>query len=234
VLSKVRGRMSELRPQRPSSGSAVGSRTYVSHLRDSQARATRRAIVAAAAEMFVEVGYSAATIAAIAERAGVSRRTVFSSVGGKPALLKLAWDWAVAGDDEPVAMADRPAVHAMLAQTDPAALVRMWVGFVTDVVSRVAAIGHVLDVAADLDPDAAKLLAKVEQQRLQGARSFVDQLAGIGGLRKGVTRVQAADWCWANMSPTLYRKLVVEQGWSPAVFQRWLVRSIAATLLAPQ
>jgi AcrR family transcriptional regulator len=190
--------------------------------------------VAAAAEMFVEVGYSAATIAAVAERAGVSRRTVFSSVGGKPALLKLAWDWAVAGDDEPVAMADRPAVHAMLAQTDPSALVRMWVAFVTDVVARVAAIGHVLDVAADLDPDVAGLLAKVEQQRLLGARSFVDQLAGIGGLRKGITRAQAADWCWANMSPTLYRKLVVEQGWSPRVFQRWLVRSIAATLLAPQ
>lgn len=189
--------------------------------------------MAAAAEMFVELGYSATTIAAVAERAGVSRRTVFSSVGGKPALLKLAWDWALTGDDQPVAMAGRPAVHAMLAQTDPGALVRMWVAFVTDVVARAAAIGHVLEVAADLDPEVAELSREVERQRLVGARAFVDHLAGIGGLRKGVTRAQAADWCWANMSPTLYRNLVLERGWSPALFRRWLARSISATLLDP-
>lgn len=213
--------------------SAGESRPYVSQLRESQARATRRAIVAAAAELFVEVGYSAATVDAIADRAGVSRRTVFSSVGGKSALIKLAWDWALAGDDEPVAMADRPAVQAMLAQTDPPTLVRMWVAFVTDVVARAAAIGRVLDIAADVEPDVAEVVRELERQRLLGARAFVDHLAGIGGLRHGVTRAQAADWCWTNMSPTFYRHLVLQRGWSPATFQRWLTASIAATLLGP-
>jgi hypothetical protein len=33
---------------------------------------------------------------------------VFNSVGGKVALLKLALDWAIVGDDEPIALADRP------------------------------------------------------------------------------------------------------------------------------
>lgn len=212
--------------------STVASRTYVSQLRESQARATRRAIVSAAAEMFVDVGYSAATIAAIADRAGVSRRTVFSSVGGKAELLKLAWDWALVGDDEPIAMADRPAVQAMLAQTDPAALVRMWVAFVSDAAARAAAIGHVVDLAADIDPDVAELAREVERQRLLGARAFVNHLASIGGLRKGITRTQAAHWCWAHMSGTIYRKLVLEQGWSPVTFEQWLTRSIAATLLA--
>ena len=226
--------MSGVEARGPASASADEPRPYVSQLRESQARATRREIVSAAAELFVDVGYSAATVAAIAERAGVSRRTVFSSVGGKSSLLKLAWDWALTGDDEPIAMADRPAVHAMLAQTDPAALVGMWVAFVTDVVARAAAIGHVLDIAADLEPDVAELAREVDRQRLLGARAFVDHLAGIGGLRKGITRAQAADWCWANMSPTLYRHLVLQQGWSRATFQRWLSRSIAATLLAPK
>lgn len=211
--------------------STTTCRTYVSRVRESQARATRRAIVAAAAKLFVDVGYSAATITAVADKAGVARRTVFSSVGGKAALLKLAWDWALVGDDEAVAMADRPAVQAMLAETDPAALVGMWVAFVSDVAARAAAIGHVLDVAADIDPDVAELTREIERQRLHGARSFIDHLAAIGGLRKGVTRAQAADWCWAHMSPTLYRILVLQQNWPPAAFEQWLTRSISATLL---
>ena len=64
-----------------------GGRQYRSALRDEQARATRRRIVDAGAALFVESGYVPTTIDAIAERAGVSRRTVFTSVGGKAAVL---------------------------------------------------------------------------------------------------------------------------------------------------
>ncbi len=212
---------------------SVDARSYVSQLRESQARQTRRAIVSAAGELFVDVGYSAATITAIAARAGVSRRTVFSSVGGKAALLKLAWDWALVGDDELITMADRPAVHAMLSQTDPVALVAMWVAFVTDVAARASAVGHVVEVAADIDPDIGDLAREIEQQRLQGARAFIDHLATIGGLRDGVTRHKAADWCWAHTSPTFYRVLVQQQGWSSTTYRQWLTRSISATLLPP-
>src|SRR4051812_11217164 len=76
-------------------------RPYSSTLRAAQARATRRAIVDAAARLFIELGYGATTVDAIAEAAGVSRKTVFTSVGGKADALKLAIDWAVTGDDEP-------------------------------------------------------------------------------------------------------------------------------------
>ena len=77
--------------------------------------------MAAAGDLFVERGFSATTIDSVAERAGVGRKTVFDSVGGKGALLKLAWDWALVGDDEPISMEQRPEVQAMLAETRPAA-----------------------------------------------------------------------------------------------------------------
>ena len=51
-------------------------RAYASPLRDEQARATHRAIVNAAAELFQRNGYAATTIDAIAAAAGVSRKTV--------------------------------------------------------------------------------------------------------------------------------------------------------------
>ena len=44
---------------------------------------------------------------------------MFNSVGGKVALLKLALDWAIAGDDKPIPLADRPAIKAILAESDP-------------------------------------------------------------------------------------------------------------------
>ncbi len=115
---------------------------------------------------------------------------MFSAVGGKPALLKLAWDWAVAGDDRPVVMADRATVAAMLAESDPARLVHMWVDFITEVATRTAAIWHALEIAADIDPDVAELRDTVDRQRHSGARSFVDHLAGRDGLRANVTELR--------------------------------------------
>lgn len=206
-------------------------RAYVSHLRQAQAEATRRSIVLAAGELFVELGYSATTISGVAERAEVSRRTVFSSVGGKPALLKLAWDWAVAGDDQPVSMADRAAVKAMLAESDQHLLVRMWVTFVTEVATRSAEMWRVLEIAADSDPDVAELRDTVDLQRRSGARSFVDHLAGQGGLRHNVTRAQATDWCCAHMTSAMYGELVLQQKWPLAQYRQWLTHTTAAALL---
>jgi hypothetical protein len=40
--------------------------------------------------------------------AGVGRSTVFTATGGKPWLLKTAYDRALAGDDELVPLAGRP------------------------------------------------------------------------------------------------------------------------------
>lgn len=206
-------------------------RVYVSHVRQAQAEATRRSIVLAASELFVELGYSATTISGVAERARVSRRTVFSAVGGKPALLTLAWDWAVAGDDRPVMMADRAVVTSMLAESDPQRLVGMWVAFITDVAMRSAALWRVLEIAADIDSDVAELRDTVDRQRHGGARSFVDHLAKQGGLRRTVTRAQAAEWCCAHMTSALYRELVLLQDWPVARYRQWLTHTISAALL---
>src|SRR5215217_7263002 len=94
-------------------------RGYRSELRTAQALATRRAIVAAASRLFVEVGYGATTIDEVASATGVSRKTVFTAVGGKLELLKLALDWAVAGDDQSAALADRAAVRRWMDHPDP-------------------------------------------------------------------------------------------------------------------
>src|SRR6478609_713897 len=133
----------------------VHARSYHSKLRDEQAQATRRRIVHAGSELFVEQGYGSTTVDAIAERAEVSRKTVFTSVGGKAVVLKLAFDWALAGDDEPVPIAARPEVRQMMEEQDPAVLLAAWVAMNAAIAGRIAGLHHVLVVAADADPEAA-------------------------------------------------------------------------------
>lgn len=207
------------------------ARTYSSPLRADQARRTRRTCVDAAASLFVERGYAATTMDAIAERAGVSRRTVFSSVGGKADLLKLAWDWSLAGDDEPIDMLHRPAVQAMLAETDPPALIEKWVANALDVSGRAARLGQVLTGAADADPQAAALLHEVNAQSLAGARGFVAHLAEIGGLRPGLAQDAAADIVWAQLGPGLFNRLHIDRAWPLDDIGEVMRRSLAALLL---
>ena len=207
-------------------------RAYVSGLREAQARSTRRAVVEAASALFVEQGYAATTIDAVATRAGVSRKTVFDAVGGKVALLKEAYDWAIVGDDEPVAFSDRPAIRTLQSTTDPAEALDQWVRIVRDVARRVAPIGTVLVLASDTDAEAAALKASADATRLFGAQQFVRHLADIGGLRPGVTRAAATDVCWVYMDPMLYSRLVVERRWSVARYEAFLRNALAAALLA--
>ena len=204
---------------------------YTSQVRDEQARRTRRAIVTAAHDLFLAQGYAATTIDGIAEAAHVSRRTVFNSVGGKVALLKLALDWAVVGDDEPIALIDRPAIKAILAEPDPRKALMLWVQSVTDTAARITPLGEVLIAAADIDPAAAQLLAEANRNRMLGATVFVRYLASLDGLADGITEQRAAELCWALTDGHLYRLLVAQRSWSTADFNRWLFDSLTAALL---
>jgi AcrR family transcriptional regulator len=210
------------------------SRRYSSQVRDEQARRTRQTVVTAARELFLAQGYAATTIDAIAEAAHVSRRTVFNSAGGKSVLLKLAFDWAIVGDDEPVALADRPEVKAVRAEQDPHRALLGWAELVAGVAERVAPISEVAAVASDSDPAAAELIAGFARSRMFGATEFIQHLASLGaGLAPGVTEQQAADLCWALMDGYVYRRLVSDRGWTTAQFTQWLYRSVAAIVLPP-
>jgi AcrR family transcriptional regulator len=208
------------------------ARTYHSPTRAEAARRTRRRVVAAARELFETRGYAGTTIDAVAERAGVSRRTVSLSVGSKAALLKTAWDWAVVGDDEPVAMLDRPHIVAMQQVADPEVLVRHWVRQIMEVGARLAALAAVLARAVDVDTEVAELQDRIDVERRTGVAVFVRHLESVGGLRPGLTVEHAVDMCWVLMNPLLQHRLLVERGWAPEALGDWLLRLASASLLA--
>lgn len=206
-------------------------RPYRSSLRAEQARATRRAVVEAGAALFVERGFAGTTVDAIAERAGVSRKTVFTSVAGKVGLLKLAIDWALAGDDEPVALGDRPVIRELQRETDPQRAVVLWAHMVTGIAGRLALLHPVLTAAADVDEQAAALHAVSERNRMGGARAFAEQLRSLEALREDVSVARAAAIASLLMDPLGYRRLVLEDGWTVDEYADWVARLATASFL---
>lgn len=209
----------------------VVKRAYASDLRVLQARQTRRAIVDAAAALFVAHGYGATTIDAIATAAGVGRKTVFTSVGGKPDCLKLAIDWAIAGDDEPVPIMDRPRVRAAMQSEDARWILRDYADQYTDGASRAAALFEVLDDVVGLDETLRALHDDLERQRTLGMTNLAGHLDVRRSLPRGLTVPDAAQLLCVYTDTAVYQRLVARHGWSPARFVRWLGDTLVAQLI---
>jgi len=137
----------------------------------------------------------------------------------------------VAGDDLPVAVADRPTVREMLALDDPVALLTAWVRVMVAIDVRVAGLFLALEVAADGDDAASGLLEKSRVQRLVGARAVVKRLAALDALTDVVTRADAADMAWLATDPVLFDRFVRIRGWSVGKFETWLTRTLTGQLL---
>jgi len=215
----------------------VRKRIYRSELRDEQARATRRRVVDSAAGLFTARGFAATTIDAVADAAGVSRKTVFTAVGGKVELIKLAYDYATAGDDEPLTMPQRPALQEVmaLARTDPRAAFRLWAEFITELGGRIGALHLALRAAAEIDPEAEALFQRWEEQRVASMRTGpVAQLEALDLLRTDVTPDEAAAILAFLVDPALHHRLVVENDWPVERFRTWLARTLVEQVIRPE
>ena len=135
-------------------------RPYDSSRRAEQAAETRRRIIGAARDLFVERGYGRTTIASIAERAGVSAESVYAGFKNKANLLRHVWYVVSRGDDEDVTLYDRAEMQSILAEPDLRRRIRRHAAFVTAANRRMAPLLGALEGAAASEPDAAAMLAE--------------------------------------------------------------------------
>jgi AcrR family transcriptional regulator len=206
-------------------------RRYDSSGRQAQARRSRQVILDAAERQFLDGGYAATTIAAIAAEAGVSVETIYKAFGGKPGLVRAIYDRGLAGR-EPVPAYQR-ADELRERETDPRAIMRHWGTLTSEVSSIVSPIEQLVRAAAASDPDMAALLKAHNDLREARARHHARFLKQRGYLRQGVSLAQATDILWTCTSDELYDLLVVQRGWSLPRFARFLADYLIATLLPP-
>jgi len=212
-------------------------RPYDSSRRQARAAENRRRVVRAAHDLFVEHGFAATTVAAVAAAADVSVPTVYDGFGSKAELLKRAIEVALAGDDEPIPVVERATARwAAEADTGDELLARHAV-LMGELAERTAPIYQVLIRAADTEPELAELLERFEDQRLSAATRIATGVSDRGGLPPGRSLDAARDVIWMCSAPEIYTMLVAKRGWTTAQYVDWarhaLVQLVAVPPVAP-
>lgn len=208
-----------------------GRRRYDASRRREQARQTRRAVLAAAHDLFVSEGYGRTTIAAVARAAGVSPETVYGAFGSKAGLLHRVWDVTIGGDDERVVFHERPEVLAVRAEPDLARRFARHAELFTATARRIMPFVLAVQRVAGSEPAAAALMDEVGRQRRAGMAVMARDAAATG--RLAVTEAECRDVVWATTDGMLWQRLVVDSHWPDERFARWLGQLWVATLVAP-
>lgn len=211
---------------------SVKKRAYDGSARHAQSASTRQRIVDSARDLVIERGYRAATIVAIAERAGVNADTIYQLVGRKPALIREIIEQALSGTDRAVAGEDRDYVTAMRAEPDPAKKLAIYAGAVCSLQQRLAPLFLALREASSVDPDAMAIWEEISDRRAANMRRLVRDVRDAGGFRSDLSLDDAADVMWAMNSSELFVMFTVTRGWSVRRYERWLADSWCRLLLA--
>jgi AcrR family transcriptional regulator len=188
--------------------------------------------VAAAGRLFIRDGYAATTLQQIADEAGVAVQTVYFHFGNKRTVLKEVTDVATVGDDQPVALLDRPWVEEMRTVRGGPETVAVWLRASREIFARVAPILRIIRDAAGSDPEMAAQWATDQEHRHTAQLMLAETLESKGALRPGLSVDEAADVLFALNSLEIYVLLTVDRGWTPERWEQWAVRAVSDAVLA--
>ena len=180
-----------------------------------QAQQTRAAVLGACRALFGERGWAATGVRDIAGAAGVSVETVYATLGGKVALLTAALDGAVAGDDEPIPLSERPAFLAM-GEGGFDERVTAAAALITDIHVRTIGLQRALREGAGGEPALAELLATQEANRRMSTGE------GMALVLRRPFGARELDLFWAQTSPEVYDALVNRSGRSTEEYATWV------------
>ena len=205
-------------------------RSYDASGRRAQARARRLAVVLAARDLFERDGYRPTTIAAIAAHAGVSAESVYKGFGTKAALAKAVFDLALAGDDEPVPVAERPAMQAVRDEPDVRSKIAMFVDGLAYRQARSARVTILIRDGRHVDDSLAPVWDKLRDEGLTGMTMLGRHLLQTGQLREGIGLNEVRDVLWNYLAIDHYERLVLSQGWTLERYTGWLADAITSAL----
>jgi AcrR family transcriptional regulator len=205
----------------------VANRNYTSPARDRHAADTRRTIIEAARTLFAERGYAGTSVSAVATTAGVAVNTVYTSVGGKPALM-LAMTEDSATDE-----AATDTLRSIAASDDPGEILRLTAEGTGRVRRRQQKTLSILLDNRNAYPDiaaAADLATRIVKERLA---IVATRLIETGGLRPGLTRTQVEQTLWFYFGFDAWRT-ARDMGWTWKNAAEWLSTQATRALVTSE
>jgi len=175
---------------------------------NARSRRTAAALLRAARELIEQNGFPALTMAAVAERAGVSRRAVYLHFATRTELLTALY--RELGHTEDLA----GSLQAVWDSPNAVAALSEWAHHIARSHPRILSIMLAIEHARRADPDAAHLRDTAQGGWLKGSRKLMQWLADDGALAPHWTVQTATDMMWALMSPDLLDRLLQERRWS--------------------
>jgi AcrR family transcriptional regulator len=207
------------------------SRRYRSAVRAEQAQRTQGRILEAARALFLEHGFAAATIAAIAEHAGVAPETVYATYRTKAGLLGSVVRAAVLRDDGPADVLEHRWVKDLLRLPDLPSQLAALARHTARTVELTSPMHTVIAAAGSGNRELDDLRRELREMRFGGQAQVIAMIADEQTLRAGLTVQEAADTFSALASPELHHVLTADRGWSQERYARWLDETTRAALL---
>lgn len=215
-------------------GTVKARRRYDNTGRAEQARATRQRVLRATMTVLLDRGYGATTMSRVAAEAGVSVETVYKGFTSKAELVRALLGTVLLGDDEPVALAERPEFLAIGDERTGSAVLTRYAALVRRLYDRLGPLPAILLVGARAGADELRAFAEdVNAKRLIDSTTTAEQLAARGPLRAGVDLRRARDLIWTLNSPEVHDLLTVDRGWTADDYQQWLAAALSDALLEP-
>jgi AcrR family transcriptional regulator len=193
---------------------------------NARSRRTRTALLSAARRILEEEGFRGLTMEAVAQRAGVTRRSVYLHYASRGDLVRGLFDY-VAGAEGLQESLDR-----VWAAPDAESTLAEWAAHVGRYHARLIAVDRAVVVESERDPDAAEHRRRVLDAKMQGCSRVIGRLADEGRLAPEWNRRTAAEMLLHLDSSDLIAGLLGDAGWPPKRFVELYTVLLRRTFLA--
>ena len=192
---------------------------------NARSRRTVSALLAAARELIDDQGFGSLTMAAVAERAGVSRRAVYLHFSTRADLVTALY--RSLGETEELAAS----LQAVWDSPDAERALEEWAHHIARSHPRILGTLRAVESAHHADPDAAELWRTTMRNWHRGSRRLAQWLADEGRLAPRWDVDSAADMIWGLMSLDMLERLIVDRRWSRKSYGEHLAALLKATFI---
>lgn len=201
--------------------------TTIEQPANARSRRTRRALLDGARAILEEEGAAALTMAAVAERAGVTRRAAYLHFPSRADVVASLFDHIA----EQQGLG--PSLDHVFAASDSVAALDRWAEHLARYHPALIAVDRAITHAQRHDPDAAAHRERISTAQRNNCRRLARWLADEERLASPWTIGTATDMLFGLISTDMMDRLLHDCRWSPQLLASSLAALLRRTLVVP-